>query len=98
MKGVTFNSLASGELSDAIEYYDGEQRGLGGEFRDEVERAIGLLSHYPFLGREVASHIRRLNLLRFPYYLLYRPLEDGRLRILAVADQRRRPGHGAART
>jgi hypothetical protein len=46
----------------------------------------------------VLNSIRRFVLSQFPYYLLYRPLQGGGLRILAVAHQKRHPRYWIGRT
>ena len=97
MKGVRFQRLARRELADAVAYYDGERAGLGQEFLDELEHAIGLLQRFPQVGSSVRGRLRRLVLPRFPYYLIYRTLGAGRLRILAVAHQAREPSYWVGR-
>jgi toxin ParE1/3/4 len=91
MKGATFNRLAERELAEAVEFYESARLGLGEEFLEEVEHATVFLGRYPEAAPRVGGAIRRFVLPRFPYFLIYRPLGSGRIRILAVAHQRRRP-------
>jgi plasmid stabilization system protein ParE len=91
MKGVRFNPLAERELADAIEYYEEQQAGLGSAFLEEVRHVVLFLAKYPEAAPRVRGSIRRFILPRFPYSLLYRPLETGLVRILAVAHHKRKP-------
>ena len=97
MKSPTFNRLAERELAEAVEYYEAERPGIGEAFLDEVEGAVAFLERYPKAAPRVAGEIRRLVLPRFPYFLIYRPLASGRIRILAFAHQRREPGYWIGR-
>jgi plasmid stabilization system protein ParE len=97
MKDVRFNPIAERELADAIKYYDEQKAGLGREFLEEVRRAVLFLAKYPEAAPQVRGSIRRFILPRFPYSLLYRTLETGRFRILAVAHQKRRPDYWVGR-
>src|SRR6202140_1211948 len=91
MKSATFNPLAARELGEAVEYYDEARRGLGEEFLHEVERAIAFLDQYPEAAPKVGREVRRLVLARFPYSVIYRHLDAGEIRILAIAHQKPRP-------
>lgn len=91
MTTVIFHPLAEQELVDAATYYEQQKRGLGLEYLQEVENAVNFLIRYPEAGSKVRGSVRRLVLPKFPYSLLYRILEDGQIRILAVAHHRRRP-------
>ena len=97
MKGVRFHRLARRELGEAVAHYDGARAGLGQELLDEVEHVLRLLQRFPELGPGVRGPLRRLLLPRFPYYLIYRSLEAGRLRVLAVAHQAREPSYWVGR-
>ena len=84
-------------MADAIEYYQGQKSGLGSEFLEEVRHAALFLAKYPEAAPQVRGPIRRFVLPRFPYSLLYRPLETGLLRILAVAHHKRKPEYWVGR-
>jgi toxin ParE1/3/4 len=98
MKGARFNPLAERELTEAIQYYEERSPGLGIQLLDEVEHAVIFVRRHPEAAPRVLNSIRRFVLPRFPYYLLYRPLQDGGLRILAVAHQKRHPRYWIGRT
>lgn len=63
--------LVRADLSDATNWYEDQQPGLGMEF------AADFLAHYRRLGRDALLYavrfadVRRLNLDRFPYGLFY---------------------------
>jgi plasmid stabilization system protein ParE len=97
MKNAVFHRLAEQELADAIAYYEKQGLGLGVELLEEVRRAVFFLSRFPRVAPRVHGNIRRFNLPKFPYSLLYRPLDDGRIRILAAAHHKRMPYYWVAR-
>lgn len=97
MKTVVFHPLAEQELIDASAYYEEQRSGLGLEYLKEVENAVNFLVRYPEAGSTVRGSIRRLILPRFSYSLLYRVLENDRLRILAVAHHKRKPDYWVGR-
>lgn len=91
MTTVIFHPLAEQELVEAVDYYEEQKPGLGLEYLEEVEHAVDFLIRYPEAGSIVQGSLRRLVLPRFPYSLLYRILENDRIRILALAHHKRRP-------
>jgi toxin ParE1/3/4 len=97
MRNASFNRFAVQELREAALRYEDEAPGLGSRFLEEVEAALAFLSEFPEAAQEVDEGVRRLVLPRFPYSLLYRPLGEGRIRLLAVSHQSRRPEHWVGR-
>jgi toxin ParE1/3/4 len=97
MKRASLNRFAQLELEEAIEYYESEKRGLGEEFFFEFEGGVLLLERYPEVAPLVGRGVRRFVLPRFPFSLIYRRLASGRIRILAVAHEKRRPQYWTAR-
>ena len=93
---VTFNELAERELNDAVQYFEHEQSGLGAAFLVEVRRCTSGITEHPEAGSVVLGRIRRRLCQRFPYGLLYTVAGD-EVRILAVMNLRRRPGHWVGR-
>ena len=94
MKLIAFHPSARDELLEAAERYEDQASGLGGQFIDEVERAVSFVEEHPGLGITLGGrdNLRRWTLQRFPYYVIYRA-EAESLYILAIAHQRRRPGY-----
>ena len=91
-----FHPPADLELTEAAQFYEAQAPGLGAGFLDEVERLLHLLTTYPELGRPRSGGVRTIPTRRFPYSLVY-TLSAGRLFVLAVAHQRRRPRYWAGR-
>lgn len=91
MTSATFHPLAEQELIDAADYYESQRPSLGLELLGEVEQSINFLIRYPEAGVRVGDSVRRLVLPKFPYSILYRVLETGEIRILAIAHHKRRP-------
>ncbi|MBI2892889.1 MAG: type II toxin-antitoxin system RelE/ParE family toxin [Deltaproteobacteria bacterium] len=87
---IVFHDLAERELSEAAEYYDSARPGLGRAFISAVERASASLEECPLAGREISLDVRWWLIKRFPYALVYR-VRETHVRILAVANTKRRP-------
>jgi toxin ParE1/3/4 len=75
-------------------WYDRALIGLGGDFLQMVDRAIGRIERTPQSGSPAPgvedAAIHRASVRRFPYHVVYIVLPD-RVQVLAVAHQRRRP-------
>ena len=91
MKKVLFNRKAAQEFLDATNYYNNESPGLGDELYEEIHQALSLIFRYPEIGLPLQHNLRRFVLVRFPYYIIYRALFNGNIRILAIAHQKRKP-------
>src|SRR5262249_49767957 len=96
MIGCRFHHEARAELQEAVRYYQGRRQGLGRAFLTEVQRTVSLIRANPGIGAVVGVDIRRRNLQRFPYSVLY-SVGEGHITILAVMHQRRRPGYWKGR-
>lgn len=91
-----FHPKARAEFLDAIVYYEERSAGLGVDFALEVLRAIVRIGEYPSAWPVVSDDIRRCQMKRFPYGIVYN-LELNRLFILAVTHLRRDPDCWTAR-
>ena len=87
-----FHPAAAEELTAAVYYYETVEAGLGTDLNTEVRRLTNLLCSTPRLGERLDSRHRRFPLQRFPFGLVYR-VDGERLRVIAVAHRRRRPGY-----
>ena len=56
---VRFHPLARVEMGESARYYEGECPGLGNEFLDAVQRAVGFLKEYPEGAPVVSDDLRR---------------------------------------
>ncbi|CAN5905857.1 MAG: type II toxin-antitoxin system RelE/ParE family toxin [Ornithinimicrobium sp.] len=89
---IPFLPEAEEEFLEWVDRYEGEVRGLGGEFIEEVERALERIATFPEHGSPHLVNTRRVVLQRFPFSVVYDILPEGAL-VVAVAHHRRRPGY-----
>jgi toxin ParE1/3/4 len=98
VKTVHLHEEAEAELAGAVAFYEGRREGLGGEFRQEVEGAVGRIGRMPqAFTLTPEDGTRRCVLRRFPYTLHFLETEEA-IWVLAVAHQRRKPGYWHGRT
>lgn len=93
-------SLSEEALADAQQaadwYIDEGAWGAAVALQVEISQALSRIAAAPGLGTPGPEGTRILPLHRFPVSLVYRVAGD-ELRVIAVAAQRRRPGHWAGR-
>lgn len=83
---------ASEELTAAVQWYERQRAGLGGEFFDAILGAMNRVSEMPEAGSSFGRlDARRMLVARFPYQVVYR-ISGDEIRILAFAHLKRRPG------
>ena len=68
---VTFRQAAQHDATEAFNWYEDEQAGLGHEFLHELDRALVRLRRDPELPRLIHRNARKARLERFPYWLIY---------------------------
>ncbi|MDR1145040.1 MAG: type II toxin-antitoxin system RelE/ParE family toxin [Verrucomicrobiales bacterium] len=78
------------ELRKAVLHYNRQREGLGAELRDEVRRAAQSLVANHQLYRLRHGDYRRVNLRKFPYYLVYFIRQD-KILINAITHASRDP-------
>jgi len=88
---------ASEELEACVNYYNSQRSNLGTEFLAEFESTAKRILKLPNAVRTVGEDVRSKPIHRFPFYVLYRSLED-EITIIAVAHRRRRPRYWLDRT
>ena len=76
MKSPILRPAASADLEEAYAWYEGQRRGLGDEFRDEVDAAFAMILENPHACAVLHRDTRRAVLRRFPYCVFYRIVED----------------------
>ena len=96
MKSYRFLTPAEEEMTEAALFYEAATVLLGGDFLDDVQRAVDSIRNFPHAGESVDSNLRRIQLHRFPFTLIYTVEEDS-IVIVAVAHQKRRPGYWRSR-
>jgi plasmid stabilization system protein ParE len=94
---VIFSPEARAEFDEAVEYYDQQRQGLGGELRAEVREFLPRLQRSPLTFPVERGEVRRLILARFPYKLLY-SVESDHVYVIALAHRRRAPAYWVDRT
>lgn len=81
---------------DALEaalWYDDREAGLGDDFLDEVDLAVGALSRDALIHRVRFAEIRRAPIHRFKFYGLYYLVREQEVWIIAIEHGRRHPRH-----
>lgn len=87
-----FHPDAEEELSEAIQYYEEVEPGLGLDFAVDVYSAIQRAVTYPRAWLLLEGEVRRSLTRRFPYGVLYAE-EDNGILIIAVMHLHREPGY-----
>ncbi len=85
-----FHPEAKAEFFAAIKYYEDREPGLGSDFALEVHRTIENVISFPNAWPILEDAIRRCQIRRFPYGVVYSQDEDVIL-ILAVMHLHRDP-------
>lgn len=62
---------ADSEFDEAITYYNTQSAGLGFEFADEIKEAIERIKNYPEAWTPLTKRVRRCQVHRFPYSVIY---------------------------
>ena len=91
-----FLAPARRELADAVKYYNAERAGLGNEFRDKAWEAVERIKAFPMAWQVLDQAIRRCQLQRFPYGLIY-AVKQTEIVIIAVAHLHREPQYWRSR-
>ncbi|MEN8819556.1 MAG: type II toxin-antitoxin system RelE/ParE family toxin, partial [Abyssibacter sp.] len=73
---VRFRRAAEQDVSEALEWYESQQLGLGSSFLDEFDATISSIAEQPLLYPELYRSARRAVLHRFPYLVWYRTDES----------------------
>ena len=84
------------EMHTAAAYDEERERGLAGQFPDEVEEGLQRIQQFPRLWPIFEGDYRRYLLKRFPFGLMYR-IDPEQICLIAVAHLHRRPGHWRSR-
>ena len=94
------NLQAAGEeFAAAVQWYEQQRPGLGGEFFEAVSDTTTRVHNHPEIGAPLSAdqRTRRVLVNRFPYQVVYRVLPH-EIVIVAVAHVKRRPGYWKNRT
>ena len=93
----SLHPAAEHDVATALDFYK-EHAGLmvAKRFLAEFERVAALLIEHPGLGVPTTRGRRAFPMKVFPYFIVYRILENG-IRILIVRHQHRKPGYADSR-
>lgn len=78
------------ELNEAVRYYNLQRVDLGDEFRDEAWEAVRRIREFPLAWHALGGAIRRCQMERFPYGIIYEPSKV-EIVLIAVAHLHRNP-------
>jgi hypothetical protein len=95
-------SIAEKEATEAAQWYEKRQAGLGADFLLEYERVLGQIEKNPGRYSKLETiksdrDIRRFLLHRFPYYVIYE-IVGREVVVLAVPHTARRPNYWMRRS
>lgn len=93
---LSYHPLVQRDVNRILRRYDPISPRLGDEFWAELNRILHIVGTRPERFHFGIGELRRANLSRFPYHVLYRVKENS-LRILVVRHNRRHPQHGLRR-
>jgi toxin ParE2 len=84
------------ELQETIRYYNTQLPRLGEEFRDEAWETVQRIKEFPEAWHPLGSSIRRCQMRRFPYGVIYEVSGD-EIVIIAIAHLHRKPEYWRSR-
>jgi plasmid stabilization system protein ParE len=93
---LAYHPLVQSEVNRILRHYDRISPRLGDEFWEELMRLVELVSLKPERFHFADRGLRRANMRRFPYHLLFREGLVG-VRVIVVRHNRRHPSYGTGR-
>ena len=94
--GIRYLPDAFNDLNEALAYYNQRSPDAARRFADAVRAEEQAILDFPEMAYSLGGTLRVLRVKRFPYSLVYLPLERNIL-IIAVAHHKRRPTHWKSR-
>ncbi|MES0492178.1 MAG: type II toxin-antitoxin system RelE/ParE family toxin [Leptospirales bacterium] len=92
-----FHPAAEAEHLEIIAYYESKKPGLGASYLEDFELGAASICDMPNLFPvDKQPDIRRMNLIKFPFTVIYREFSRS-IQVLAIAHQRRRPQYWLGR-
>ncbi|WP_145084225.1 type II toxin-antitoxin system RelE/ParE family toxin [Anatilimnocola aggregata] len=94
---LEYHRLAIQEARNAKQWYDRASESAGRRFEQSVRQALDQIAEAPerWPANPDGTQFRRLP--HFPYLIIYRRLENDRVRVIAISHSRRRPGYWSRR-
>lgn len=93
---VSYHPLVKRDVTEALHYYHRISPRLADEFHAEVRSMIERAAEQPLRFHPADQSLRRINLRRFPYHVLYDVRPDS-IRILLVRHNKRHPDYSLDR-
>jgi plasmid stabilization system protein ParE len=93
---LAYHPAVRNDVNAILKFYEGISASLADEFWDELLRFIELIGDNPDRSHPAERGLRRVNLHRFPYHILFRRLPST-IRITAVRHNKRHPLVGVRR-
>ena len=87
---AVFHPDARDEFNEILAYFETEAPAVVEPFREELMRIVAFIEEHPEAAPLERENVRCKLLMRFQYEVYY-AVEPDRLRILAVAHQKKRP-------
>jgi plasmid stabilization system protein ParE len=94
---LAYHPLVQRDVSGILRHYDRISPRLGDEFWTELTHLIEVVSTKPERFHFAERELRRANMKRFPYHLLFR-VTAGAIRVVVVRHDKRHPSYGTTRT
>ncbi|MCP4135265.1 MAG: type II toxin-antitoxin system RelE/ParE family toxin [bacterium] len=91
-----FHPYAERELTEAVDFYEEIQDGLGHEFAKEIYSTIQRIIKYPGAWTQLTKNTRRSLTNRFPYGIIYQ-VHNNEIKIIAVMHLNRKPNYWISR-
>ena len=73
---VKFLAPARSELTEAADYFESQEPGLGAQFTEEIRRTVERILQYPEAWAPLSKRTRRCRTNRFPYGVIYQVRGD----------------------
>jgi plasmid stabilization system protein ParE len=93
---LVYHPKVQKDVNGILRYYEGVSSNLADEFWNELRRFIELIGENPGHSHPAERGLRRVNLRRFPYHILFRHLPMT-IRIVVVRHNKRHPNVGVRR-
>ena len=94
---LAYHPLVQRDVNGILRHYDKISPRLGDEFWTELMRLVELVATKPGRFHIADRGLRRANMRRFPYHVLFRESPVG-IRVIVVRHDRRHPSYGTRRT
>lgn len=93
---LAYHPLVQRDVSDILRHYDRISPKLGDEFWAELQHVLKVVSGKPEQFHFNLRGLRRANMRRFPYHLLFR-VSAVAVRVVVIRHDKRHPSYGTTR-